>query len=124
MLHSLFLSLALKELNKGGTRSYSIFSATSTLSFFVLLNIFSFLMIGELLIGEVFSQINDVLFAQGYFHFVTIISYFLVVAVIYFRFRNINLALQTNSRKSHLGKFAIYAVISGLVYVGILFLSI
>lgn len=123
MLKSLFLSLANREVSKGGTHFYSVVSASTTLSFFLLLNLWSALLIGELFFGSFFTQINDVLFNQNYYVTTALVSFSLIVASIYFRYQKLDVLPLAKQQKTRITKFVTYGVISGIIFITVLFWS-
>ena len=124
MLKSLFLSLANREVSKGGTHFYSAVSASTTLSFFILLNLWSALLIGELFLGSVFTQINNVIFSQNYYVTTALVSFSLIVATLYFRYQKLDLLPLANRQQTGITKFVTYGVISGIIFIVVLFWSI
>ncbi|GGI89269.1 hypothetical protein [Shewanella gelidii] len=124
MLKSLFLSLALREIDKGGTRSYSAISAVSTLSFFMLLNLWSILLITEIFLGSVFAEINNFLFSQKHYIASAVILYFIVAITVYYRYKNLDLVSLAKQHPNGIGRFIIYGAFSGIVFIYALFLHI
>ncbi|WP_105257905.1 hypothetical protein [Pseudoalteromonas sp. T1lg88] len=117
MLKSLFLSLAFREINKGGSRFYSSISASTTLSFFLLLNLWSVLLFSEYLFGGIFTNLNNFLFSKQHYIATVIITFFAVMAIIHQRFRKLDLALLAKQYQISIGKFVAYSVISGIVFI-------
>ncbi|KZN62818.1 hypothetical protein N473_18055 [Pseudoalteromonas luteoviolacea CPMOR-1] len=93
MLKSLFLSLVLRAIDKGETRSNAVFSAAISLSFFVLINFLSVLIIGEFFWGTLFIEINNLLFSPKYYEVVALLLYFLAAVTIYNRYKNLDATL-------------------------------
>lgn len=124
MLKSLFLSLALREIDKGETRSNAVFSAAISLSFFVLINFLSVLILGEFFWGTLFIEINNLLFSPKYYEVVVLLLYFLAALTIYNRYKNIDLAVLEKKHQTSIGKFMVYAAFSGFVFVCSMFLHI
>ncbi|MFV7771398.1 MULTISPECIES: hypothetical protein [Shewanella] len=117
MLKSLFLSLALREINKGGTHFYSAISASTTLSFFILLNLWSMLLFSEYFFGGLLTSLNNVLFSEQHYIATVIITYLVVMAIIYQRYNNLDLALLAKQYQISITKFVTYGVISSIVYI-------
>jgi hypothetical protein len=117
MLKSLFLSLALREINKGGSRFYSSISASTTLSFFLLLNLWSALLFSEYFFGGIFTNLNNFLFSKQYYIATVIITFLAVMAIIHHRFRNLDLALLAKQYQISISKFVTYGVISSIVFI-------
>ncbi|KID56342.1 hypothetical protein JF50_19075 [Pseudoalteromonas luteoviolacea] len=124
MLKSLFLSLALREIDKGETRSNAVFSAVISLSFFVLINFLSVLILGEVFLGTLFIEINNLLFSPKYYEVVALLLYFLAALTIYKRYKNLDLTVLEKKHQTSIGKFMAYAVFSGFVFVCAMFLHI
>jgi len=116
MLKSLFLSLALREIDKGGTHFYSAISASTTLSFFILLNSWSVLLFSEYLFGNVFIKLNNFLFSEQHYISTVIIAFLVVVAIIYQRYQNLDLVLLAKQHQISITKFVTYGVISSIVF--------
>ena len=124
MLKSLFLSLALREIDKGGTRFYAAISASTTLSFFVLLNLWSALLFNEYFFGSVFTNINDFLFSQQHYIASVVITFLVVMATIHHRYQNLDLVLLATQHQMSITKFVTYGVISGIVFICALLVGI
>jgi hypothetical protein len=117
MLKSLFLSLALREINKGGSRFYSSISASTTLSLFLLLNLWSALLFSEYFFGGIFTNLNNFLFSKQYYIATVTITFLAVMAIIHHRFRNLDLALLAKQYQISISKFVTYGVISSIVFI-------
>jgi len=116
MLKSLFLSLVLREIGKGSSRFYATISASTTLSFFILLNLWSTLLFSEYFFGSVFTKVNDFLFSQQHYIATVVITYFVVEAIILLRYQNLDFGLLAKQRSISFTKFAKYGVISGIIF--------
>ncbi|QYK12694.1 hypothetical protein K0I63_18530 [Shewanella rhizosphaerae] len=117
MLKSLFLSLALREINKGGTHFYSAISASTTLSFFILLNLWSMLLFSEYFFGGLVTSLNNVLFSEKHYIATVVIAFFVVMAIIYQRYNNLNLFLLAKQHQIRNAKCVAYGVISSIVFI-------
>jgi|TARA_R110001599_G_scaffold112973_1_gene277943 hypothetical protein len=124
MLKSLFLSLALREIDKGGTRFYAAISASTTLSFFILLNLWSTLLLSENFFGSVFANINNFLFSQQHYIATVIIAFLLVMVIIHQRYQNLDLVLLAKQHQISITKFVTYGVISSIVFICALLLGV
>lgn len=124
MLKSLFLSLALREIDKGGTRFYAAISASTTLSFFILLNLWSTLLLSENFFGSVFANINNFLFSQQHYIATVIIAFLLVMVIIHQRYQNLDLVLLAKQHQISITKFVTYGVISSIVFICTLLLGV
>jgi|GEM_PF-3037599 len=117
MLRSLFLSLALREINKGESCFYSSISASTTLSFFLLLNLWSALLFSEYFFGDIFTNLNNFLFSKQYYIATVIVTFLAVMAIIHQRFRNLDLVLLAKQYQISISKFVAYGVISSIVFI-------
>ncbi|MFD2166060.1 hypothetical protein ACFSJY_07240 [Thalassotalea euphylliae] len=121
MLKSLFLSLALREIDKGESRSYTAISSVTTLSFFLLLNLWSVLLIGEIFLGSVFAEINNFLFSPKHYIVSAVILYFIVAVTVHYRYKNLDLVSLSKQHQASIGKFVIYGAFSGIIFICMLF---
>jgi len=117
MLRSLFLSLALREVNKGKSCFYSFISASTTLSFFLLLNLWSALLFSEYFFGDIFTNLNNFLFSKQNYIANVIITFLAVMVIIHQRFRNLDLVLLAKQYQISISKFVAYGVISSIVFI-------
>ena len=124
MLKSLFLSLALREINKGGSRLYSSISASTTLSSIILLNLCSVLLIGEYFFGSLFTNLNDFLFSQKNYITTALVSFFTILIVVQQRYKSLDLVTLAKQAEIGFSKFITYGVISGIVFISTLLVGI
>ena len=124
MLKSVFLSLALREIDKGGTQFYSAISASTTLSFFMLLNLWSTLLFSEYFLGGVLTNLNNFLFSEQHYIATVIITFVFVMATIHQRYRNLDLVLLAKQHQISITNFVTYGVISGIVFILALLVSV
>ncbi len=124
MLKSLFLSLALREIDKGGTHFYSAISASTTLSFFILLNSWSALLFSEYFFSSVFTKLNNFLFSEQHYIATVIIEFLVVMAIIHQRYKNLDLVLLAKQHQISIKKFVTYGVFSSIVFMCTLLVGI
>jgi hypothetical protein len=124
MLKSLFLSLALREIDKGSTHFYASVSASTSLSFLILLNLWSSLLFSEYFFGNLFTQLNNFLFSEQHYIATVIIAFLLVVAIIHYRYQNLDLVLLAKQNQISITKFVTYGVFSGIVFICALLVGI
>ena len=68
--------LCMREKSKGSSNLYSLASSLSILSFFILLNVHSFLLLGEICVPSIFMQINDWVYNEENFIMTVIVLSF------------------------------------------------
>lgn len=124
MLKSLFLSLALREIDKGSTHFYASVSASTSLSFLILLNLWSALLFSEYFFGSLFTQLNNFLFSEQHYIANVIIAFLLVVVIIHYRYQNLDLVLLAEQNQISISKFVTYGVFSGIVFICALLVGI
>jgi hypothetical protein len=124
MLKSLFLSLALREIDKGSTHFYASVSASTSLSFLILLNLWSALLFSEYFFGSLFTQLNNFLFSEQHYIATVIIAFLLVVVIIHYRYQNLDLVLLAEQNQISISKFVTYGVFSGIVFICALLVGI
>ncbi|WP_028764422.1 hypothetical protein [Shewanella colwelliana] len=71
----LLYALCKYEKSKGGSNMYSLGASLSTLSFFILLNIHSALLLAEVFFSGVFLKVNDWIYHENHFVLITVACY-------------------------------------------------
>ncbi len=75
------------------------------------------LLFSEYFFGGLLTSLNNVLFSEQHYIATVIITYLVVMAIIYQRYNNLDLALLAKQYQISITKFVTYGVISSIVYI-------